>query len=786
MRIASLLPVALSAGLLVIPHLGADTGLLLPTGVDADKPDLLAIRTMDLDVDLVGLFARVRVTQVFENRTDRDLEGEYRFRVPDGGLVSDFALWEDGVRIPAIVIERSRGRRIYEELTAQKIDPGLVEAQDQGDSDRSAFSVKVYPIPARGTKRLELEYRMELSLVDRRARLAIPLAPTHHAEQAVGHLTMALRFRPPYPIETLETERPEVWGAVTPSGPDGYRLAFAGDDVKLVHDLAFRFRVAPAPDPIEVATHRDPRPRHAFEPFDGGRREDPFGYLLVRCLIPDRASAEPGSRGRDYLVLADLSLSMRWDRLERLVECVRGVLSGLGPEDRFSLAAFDDRAEPDWIVPQGAGGAGAVEAAMKELLARPLSGGTDLAAALRAATRWSRSPDRGGRGGAVVLLTDGAATLGETRIGELEKVPRELAEGYRLLPMAIGEGSDATGIEALARAGRGFATRIAEVGDPSFQLETFAARRDRVAVSGPTLGFTGEDAGKIEDIYPVSPRDLYPGESLRFIGRYRAPAASLTGAVSWDDQGVVRSAKVATDLPGHRLENGHLPRVWAEERIAFLLAAMDRDGEDEAKIAEIVRLARRFKLATPYTSFLAAPRALLRPRAIKPGDPVLRVKARPGIREVSARLPWGENLDLRPLRDEGVFEARFLAPPWVPEGRHPVRLYLRSGAGERFVVEETMVLDGTAPTVRLVADPGPLVAGSRLALRVFADQDTRHLSARLEGGAPVVLRYRSGGHFSEAELPIPELPRGRVRLVVEAEDHAHNRSSTVFELEVAG
>ena len=42
-----------------------------------------------------------------------------------------------------------------------------------------------------------------------------------------------------------------------------------------------------------------------------------------------------------------------------------------------------------------------------------------------------------------------------------------------------------------------------------------------------------------------------------------------------------------------------------------LLEKIARDGEDRASIDEIIRLSRKYKFVTPYTSFLAVPRALL-------------------------------------------------------------------------------------------------------------------------------------------------------------------------------
>ncbi len=49
-----------------------------------------------------------------------------------------------------------------------------------------------------------------------------------------------------------------------------------------------------------------------------------------------------------------------------------------------------------------------------------------------------------------------------------------------------------------------------------------------------------------------------------------------------------------------------------------LLEKIEREGEDRASIDEIIRLSKKYKFVTPYTSFLAVPRALLRPRVIRP------------------------------------------------------------------------------------------------------------------------------------------------------------------------
>jgi len=85
-------------------------------------------------------------------------------------------------------------------------------------------------------------------------------------------------------------------------------------------------------------------------------------------------------------------------------------------------------------------------------------------------------------------------------------------------------------------------------------------------------------------------------------------------------------------------------------QVDALLDKIEREGEDRAAIDEIIRLSRKYKFVTPYTSFLAAPRALLRPRLIRPGDPVLRVAHRPLLVSVVAMFPFGLVKTLRFLQ----------------------------------------------------------------------------------------------------------------------------------------
>jgi Ca-activated chloride channel family protein len=212
---------------------------------------------------------------------------------------------------------------------------------------------------------------------------------------------------------------------------------------------------------------------------------------------------------------------------------------------------------------------------------------------------------------------------------------------------------------------------------------------------------------------------------------------------------------------------------------------MNLNGEREDYIAEIIRLSQKYRFVTPYTAFLAAPRALLRPRLIQPGDPVIRVKTDPSIKSVFAVLPYGETLPLKFLQSEGVWEGRFFAPAWMPDGAYKCRLLLTDRNGNGYEEEKSFVVDSHAPRLKVRLAAETVRAGSHIQLRVDADRDTARLVAKFYGAQPAQLFWSAQEKTNTGRLHVPAgLAAGQYTLTVTAEDFAHNQSTTEVRVEV--
>ena len=288
----------------------------------------------------------------------------------------------------------------------------------------------------------------------------------------------------------------------------------------------------------------------------------------------------------------------------------------------------------------------------------------------------------------------------------------------------------------------------------------------------------------MDTVYPLQD-STFSGSLASWVGRYQA--AKETCRSRFMACATVRRwiFQRRPTLPREALDHPQLPRLWARARVDALLEKIQREGEDQATIDEIIRLARQYKFVTPYTSFLAVPRALLRPRVIRPGDPVLRVKTDESISSVTALFPFGLVQKLRYLSGEDVWQTRFLAPDDMQDGTYTVRLVLRDRAGHTYREFKTFVIASKPPVVQIKLDTRRYHRGQTMPLKASASQSTRTLIARLEGASPVALNWDARAGINAGQLLIPEqtVP-GTYKLTVTAEDIAHNIGTQEVQIEV--
>ena len=226
---------------------------------------------------------------------------------------------------------------------------------------------------------------------------------------------------------------------------------------------------------INAFDYRDPEPA-AGAPlaFAAERARYPFAQNrdLLRLSVKTAAAGRQPGRALNLVLLLDNSGSMvRADRVRILHESLRVLATQLQPQDKLSVVTFA-RTPRLWADGVAGDKAGEVTARVGEITPQ---GGTNLSAALDLGYATARKHFQPGSINRVVLLTDGAANLGDVNPDALkQKVETNRQQGIALDCFGIGwEGYDDTLLEALSRNGDG---RYGFINSPEEAATEFAGQ----------------------------------------------------------------------------------------------------------------------------------------------------------------------------------------------------------------------------------------------------------------------------------------------------------------------
>lgn len=103
----------------------------------------MTVQEVKVEIRVQGHLATTTMEMAFYNPNNRVLEGELIFPLGVGQTVAGYALEVEGKMRQAVVVEKEKGREIFEEVVRRGIDPGLAEL-----TKGNVFRTRVYPIPA--------------------------------------------------------------------------------------------------------------------------------------------------------------------------------------------------------------------------------------------------------------------------------------------------------------------------------------------------------------------------------------------------------------------------------------------------------------------------------------------------------------------------------------------------------------------------------------------------------------------------------------------------------------
>ncbi|MBM4372975.1 MAG: hypothetical protein FJ098_15075, partial [Deltaproteobacteria bacterium] len=141
--------------------------LLVPSG-ETSKP--LLLRRVGVEARILGNVAETRMTLTFGNPLERAVAGDLYVPLPEGAVVSGYALDVEGVMVDGVVVEKDKARQVFEAEVRKGIDPGLVE-WTRGNT----FKTRVFPIPAGGSRTVMVRWVSDVLPEGGAPRYRLPL-----------------------------------------------------------------------------------------------------------------------------------------------------------------------------------------------------------------------------------------------------------------------------------------------------------------------------------------------------------------------------------------------------------------------------------------------------------------------------------------------------------------------------------------------------------------------------------------------------------------------------------
>lgn len=189
----------------------------------------IRISNVNIDIKVVGPLAVTTVEMTLYNPNKRVLEGELQFPLAEGQNISRFALDINGKLREGVVVEKAKGQEVFESIVRRGVDPGLLE-KTKGNN----FKTRVYPLFARGTRKVVIAYEQELPKTGDNYRFFLPVEyGNNELDKFNLHITV-------FGKETQPKIDKTPWGGFTFSNEgDVYQASYSAQKYKGKGQLVF-------------------------------------------------------------------------------------------------------------------------------------------------------------------------------------------------------------------------------------------------------------------------------------------------------------------------------------------------------------------------------------------------------------------------------------------------------------------------------------------------------------------------------------------------------------------
>ncbi|MGV6851313.1 MAG: VIT domain-containing protein [bacterium] len=545
---------------------------------------------------VAGPIASIDITQTFANNSANWVEGIYRQPLPDGAAVHDLKIIIGERILSGELKEKSEAKKIFQQAKASGKRTAIMD-----QSKEHQFHTRIANIPPWEEISVNIHFDLPVELVEKQFRLRIPLTYTqavvdspsdrklqNTSSVAVDQQVELSVYLDPG-ISISQVNSPTHLVDIIPDH-EGYFIQFSQGLERANKDFELVWEVDTGDQPIASLLSE----------------QGPDGYYNLVLINPPKARQET-SPPRELILVVDQSGSMFGEAMNQAQLSSHFAIDTLREIDTFNIVRFST--DNSALFQQSVFANDENKRSAHQFIDALVSnGGTNILDALE--NGLDRISDKNDLV-QVIMMTDGAVENEDAVI----RLASQSSQTAHFFPVAIGPSPNDYFIRSMARTGNGMATFINRISQVEERMQPLLTKLSVPTTTQLKLQYRDNSQLKSKTL-----PDLYAGRSVYQLVLTDQPLNSI----NLDGEQNTGAWKV--QLTGHEVDTGGaIARLWARQKMQTLLDQAKLSGQWDANKDEVLEIALKYNLLSPYTSFVVVDEQAVRPK----NAPLISQKADP-------------------------------------------------------------------------------------------------------------------------------------------------------------
>lgn len=549
-----------------------------------------------VNIHIVGMSAKVTITQEYKNPSEFWVEGSYLLPLPDNAAIDAFAIETKDAITQGIIKEKKEAKRIYKEAKAKGKKTAIIEAERD-----DLFTTKVANIAPKSTILVRISYIQPIAFTHEEFSIYLPntLTPRYtpqnlNQKQTISNQGWANKNALKPEFKTQDSDQKSHMITITASIDNAYDIEDITSSshqinwkkTKLAYEITLQNGKVPMNKDFHLSWKNKAQSTPTAALFSQVKDNDQYVSLM---LLPPQIQATNKVLPREIIFVIDSSGSMQGVAMRQAKASLLKALQYLTPKDRFNIIEFDSDMYTLFDVAVSVSPESISKA--KRFIANMVAdGGTEIKPAIDESLKHNTPK---GYLKQVIFLTDGSISNEEEL---LTNIKTNLGNA-RLFTIAIGSAPNVYFMRKSAEYGRGTFTHISDTQNITTKISNLFKQLKNPMLRDISIEFVGDTKAQY---FPHPIPDLYLGEPLVV----HAKTLKTTDKIIVKGKLLDKSWSQEISYTNTTNAKG-IDKLWAKDKITTLLDQQILGVDEETIKAQVLPIALKHSLATKYTSFVA-------------------------------------------------------------------------------------------------------------------------------------------------------------------------------------